>query len=84
MKTTTWGTCYFVNHEAAVKYYGAYELDAAKAVETKLKEGSIAIGKPMLRSGQTLIVIDGGTRYAVCDSGKPAPAGFISDEGWSQ
>lgn len=61
----TYGTCYFVSREAAIKYYREYERDPARAVETKLSEGSIQIGKPALRAGETLTIIDDGTRYAV-------------------
>lgn len=68
-----YGTCYFVSREAAEQYYADYERDPARAVETKLSEGSIQIGKPALRAGQTLVVIDDGTRYAVEESQSAAP-----------
>lgn len=68
MNKTTYGTAHFVSHEAAVSYYDAYEDDPARAVETKLREGSIHIGKPELKPGQTLSVIDDGTRYAITEA----------------
>jgi len=62
----TYGTSYFVSHAAAVRYYRAYEGAGAKrAVERKLSEGSIHIGKPALKPGEVLSVIDNGTRYQI-------------------
>lgn len=69
----SYGTCYFVSREAAIKYYREYEHDPARAVAIKLSEGSIQIGKPILRAGQTLVIIDDGTRYAVEESQSAAP-----------
>lgn len=65
---TTIGTAYFVSKPAAVRYYRDYEGEhAAAAVERKLAEGQIHIGQPSLKPGQSLSVIDGGTRYAITD-----------------
>ncbi len=69
----TTGTSYFVSRAAAVRYYADYEsgtrsgkrFQAEHAVDTKLAEGSIHIGEPPLKPGETLSVIDAGTRYAV-------------------
>lgn len=66
---TRWGTSYFVSKNAAVLYYMPYEgsdwNDALTAVENKLDAGEIHIGKPELKEGQRLVVIDEGTRYAI-------------------
>lgn len=62
----TYGTSYFVSHAAAVRYYRATEgKDARSAVERKLAEGQIHIGKPELKPGEALTVVDNGTRYAI-------------------
>lgn len=57
MKTIV-GTCYFPTKADAIKYYAEYESDAARAVEIKLKEGSIHIGKPALKPGQKAFIRD--------------------------
>lgn len=64
---TTYGTCHFVSVVHAIQYYAAYEQDPRTAVGIKLEEGSIKIGKPALKPGQRLSVIDDGTRYAVTE-----------------
>lgn len=66
----TWGTSHFVSRAMAVRYYGEYTPGAKLAekvatVDRKLKEGSIHIGPPELKPGETLSVIDDGTRYAI-------------------
>ncbi len=67
----TYGTSYFVSKSAAVRYYRDYEgSDAARAVERKLREGEIHIGKPTLKAGERLTTLDGGKRYAIT-SGNP-------------
>jgi len=65
---TTYGTSYFVSVDAAIRYYKDTEgRSAAHAVDRKIREGQIHIGKPTLKAGQTLLVIDGGTRYAISE-----------------
>lgn len=64
----TYGTCYFVNRPMAVRYYRETEQslkDAVAAVDRKIAEGQIHIGRPPLKDGDTLMVIDGGARYAI-------------------
>lgn len=66
----SWGTSYFTSKGAAVRYYKDYEgdLESAKhAVEIKLREGSIHIGKPPLKAGQRLSTTDGGKRYMIVE-----------------
>jgi hypothetical protein len=61
------GTSYFVSKQAAIRYYQPAEYPvAAEAVEDKLARGEIHIGKPDLKPGQRLTIIDGG-RYAIED-----------------
>ena len=60
----TYGTSYFASLSAAVRYYKAYGEDRAD-VERKVAEGSIHIGRPPLKAGDKLTLIDGGTRYAI-------------------
>ncbi len=64
----TYGTSYFTSKSAAVRYYRAYEgAGAAAAVDRKLAEGSIHIGKPNLKANESLTIIDNGTRYAITE-----------------
>lgn len=68
MKT---GTCYFPSYGAALRYYRPYEApfspDSSResrtaqvraAVDRKLNEGEIHIGKPTLKPGETLTIED--------------------------
>lgn len=53
--------------------YREYEADRSRlsamyAVDRKLAEGSIHIGKPPLKDGETLNVIDDGTRYEITEA----------------
>jgi hypothetical protein len=68
------GTSYFVSRADAVRYYQAYESDPVRAVEIKLQEGSIHLGRPVLKPGQKLILIDSRTRYAIEDVSQIAPS----------
>lgn len=55
---------------AARRYYRDYEGSsraAQLAVHRKLAEGQIFIGPPVLRDGERLVTIDGGTRYAILE-----------------
>lgn len=68
---TTYGTSYFTSKSAAVRYYKDYEgsiEDSKRAVEVKLREGSIHIGKPPLKAGDRLGTTDGGKRYTITTS----------------
>jgi hypothetical protein len=60
------GTSHFVSKQTAIRYY-AYEGATAADIDRKLSEGLIHIGKPDLKPGQRLTVIDDGTRYAIED-----------------
>lgn len=69
----TYGTSYFTSKSAAVRYYKDYEgsiEDAKHAVEVKLREGSIHIGKPSLKPGERLGLTDGGKRYTITEAPK--------------
>lgn len=60
------GTSYFVSMAKAAQYYRDYEGDDGyAAAQRKVREGSIHIGKPDLKPGQRLLIIDNGTRYAI-------------------
>lgn len=62
------GTSYFVSLAKAASYYRDYEGgDGYAAANRKVSEGSIHIGKPDLKPGQVLTVIDNGTRYAIVE-----------------
>lgn len=67
MKTnsTVFGTSHFPSEQAAVRYYSAYESDPRKAVLTKLKEGSIFIGRPKAKPGQKVYLNQEEERYFI-------------------
>jgi hypothetical protein len=61
---TITGTSHFVSRQAAYKYYEPYGY-AIYDVDEKVHAKEIHIGKPALKPGQRLVVIDEGTRYAI-------------------
>jgi hypothetical protein len=66
----TTGTSHFLSLNSAIRYYRDYEPaktrpEIARSVGHKIEEGLIHIGKPTLKAGETLTVIDNGTRYAI-------------------
>ncbi len=65
------GTSYFKSVTAALRYYRAYGFDE-EAVDQKIAEGEIHIGKPALKPGETLQLIDEGTRYQITEPRKSA------------
>jgi hypothetical protein len=58
------GTACFVNEDAAVRYYRDQNF-TREDVRRKASEGEISFGKPTLKDGERLIVVDNGTRYAI-------------------
>lgn len=62
-------TCYFPTVIQARAYYKEYTKteNIAKYVQNKINNKEIIIGTPILKSNQTLILIDNNTRYAICD-----------------
>jgi len=68
--TTQYGTSHFVSFTKACDYYRDYEPDATPAelerhVRNKIDEGDISIGQPDIKAGETLSIIEDGTRYAI-------------------
>jgi hypothetical protein len=62
------GTNHFVDRKAANKYYTQYGhtvTDVAVMIECK----QIVLGKPKITKGQKLLIVDGGTRYAIQEGG---------------
>jgi hypothetical protein len=62
------GTHHFVNRGAAVRYFLDYEDSmnrACRAVERKLRDGSIKLGRPETQPGERLVLVDNATRYAI-------------------
>ena len=64
------GTSNFVSLPKACDYYRDQHDDLTPAalerlVKQKIEDGEIAIGQPTLKDGETLRVIDNGTRYAI-------------------
>lgn len=62
-KTLVTGTCWFVSRKHAARYYEF--AGGMSAVVTKLRENEIKIGRPALREGERLVLLDGGTRWGV-------------------
>jgi len=60
------GTNYFVSLTAANRYYGPYGFAPAD-VRAKVTIGEIKIGKPEVKPGERLVLIDQLTRYAIED-----------------
>lgn len=60
------GTSHFVSFESAVRYYKDYPYRSIRAaVMRKIYDGEISLGKPKLKKGERLSLIDGGLRYAI-------------------
>ena len=59
------GTSYFVSMAKAIRYYALYEDDAEAVTKRKLEAGEIHIGKPPMKKGDKLTIIDNGARYAI-------------------
>lgn len=64
----TWGTSYFRSRRAAEAYYGQTHGDPKETVTTKLAEREIHIGRPPLKPGERLVIMDGGTRWGITDA----------------
>jgi len=69
MKTTMYGTSYFVSRFHAIQYYRKQN-ETARDVDRKLSEGLIHIGLPPTRDGQRVVLIDDYTRYAIVEETK--------------
>ena len=67
---TSWGTSYFENKQAAVKYYTPYHYsETAAAVERKLADGEIHIGMPKPKLGERVYLNHQEGRYFIEDPG---------------
>ena len=64
--STRIGTSHFVDRQAAERYYGVYG-DVGIDVTNKILAGEIKLGKPPVKPGQRLEIIDNGTRYAIVE-----------------
>lgn len=52
---TAFGTSHFVNRTTAILYYREYQYDNIQsAVDRKIAEGEIHLGKPVVQSGNGL------------------------------
>lgn len=58
------GTPNFTSRAAAVRYYRDYGYEPYE-VDLKISEGEIHIGRPTPGPGESIVLIDGGRRYAV-------------------
>ena len=57
------GTAYFPTLIAAIRYYRPhYNIEE---VQRKVKDGEIIIGKPKIKDGEKLILLDDRTRYGI-------------------
>lgn len=62
------GTAHFVSVASAVAYYRVYHdgvADTIAYVDTRLAEGGIHIGKPVIGPGEALVLLDQGRRYGI-------------------
>ena len=63
------GTSHFVSIEAATKYYRPYDgVGTYASVVRRVEAGEIHIGPPTVKAGQTVEIIDNGTRYAIVEA----------------
>ena len=60
------GTAYFKDLKSAISYYANYGY-GVNEVEQKIKIKEIYIGKPSLKRGEKLLLIDDGLRYAIAE-----------------
>ena len=66
-----WGTSHFFSMHSAYVYYLPYyhgdSRTALAAVQDKVRQGEIHIGKPLwqLKPGDEIVLIDRGTRYGI-------------------
>jgi hypothetical protein len=61
------GTSYFPTTADAYRYYAAMG-ETLRGVCDKIDAGEIHIGKPPLKAGETLQLIDDRTRWAIVES----------------
>lgn len=61
------GTSYFVSKTCANRYYQRHGGFSPQAVTRKIQRGEIHIGKPTLKPGERLELIDNNCRYAIID-----------------
>jgi len=76
---TIWGTCYFVSIARACRYYESQGYDANGvfgAVVEKIAAGEISIGRPEVAPGETLVLLDGRTRYGIEAADTPRAVQF--------
>lgn len=65
----TFGTCYFVSENAALRYYRRQDIHTTpKDIQYFIGEGSIHIGIPPTAPWETTCLLDGGTRYGIKDT----------------
>ena len=62
-----YGTSYFRSYAHAVWYY-RHQYKRSLVAEM-LRDGSIHLGMPPLKEGETCFLIDGGTRWAIKTNG---------------
>lgn len=65
----TIGTSYFVSKMHALRYYD-HEGATLNDIAIKEAEGLIHIGKPPIRPGDRLVLLDDGARYGIEESGQ--------------
>lgn len=64
--TTRFGTPYFESYAAALRYYEPYHYaDNKTAVDYKLKNSEIYIGKPTVKTGEKLLIDKSERRYII-------------------
>ena len=82
---TRWGTSHFVSYEKAVAYYSGYN-NTQRAVDRKLLEGEIHIGRPAAKPGEKIVLDKAEGRYWIeeaqpeqnnCDGSGPHTPGEV-------
>ena len=64
--TTRIGTPYFESYGAALRYYKSYHYgDNKKAVDYKIEQKEIYIGKPAVKPGEKLLIDKQERRYII-------------------
>ena len=60
------GTSHFVSFKTAMKHYKAYHFpDTKETVQQMIDSGEISVGKPSVKVGEKVVMIDSGTRYGI-------------------
>jgi hypothetical protein len=74
------GTCHFPSKNLALHYYkkqGGIVL--MQDIDQKIADGEIHIGKPTLKPGEKLTLLDDSTRYGIIEAGDNLSLGALKE-----